>query len=166
MLPPPHAVELLLEMEQFAPLILEPCCGAGHISKVLEAHGHQVISQDLYDHGYGTSGCDFLANNGIQALAGDIVTNPPYKYAREFVEKALAILAPGYKCAMFLKLTFLEGKGRKSLFDTMQLRTVYISRSRLNCGMNGEFQGTSAVAYGWFVWEKGYRGDPVIKWFN
>ena len=26
--------------------------------------------------------------------------------------------------------------------------------------------GGSAVAYAWFVWEKGYRGDTVVKWFN
>ena len=165
---PPQAVEQLLELEEFAHLILEPCCGEGHISKVLLAHGHDVISQDLYDYGYGTPGCDFLTpdNTGIQALAGDIITNPPYKYAREFVEKALRVVAPGYKVAMFLKLTFLEGKGRQSLFDTMQLKTVYVSRSRINCGLNGQFSGTSAVAYGWFVWQRGYHGDPVIRWFN
>lgn len=163
---PPQAVEQLLELEEFSPLILEPCCGAGHISRVLEAHGHNVISQDLYDHSYGTSGCDFLGDTGFKAIAGDIITNPPYKFAREFVEKSLSILAPGYKCAMFLKLTFLEGKGRRPLFDTQQLKTVYVSRSRLTCGKDGVFVGTSAVAYAWFVWQKGYHGDPVIKWFN
>ena len=24
----------------------------------------------------------------------------------------------------------------------------------------------SAIAYAWDVWEKGFTGDPVIKWFN
>lgn len=24
----------------------------------------------------------------------------------------------------------------------------------------------SAIAYAWYVWEKGFTGDPVIKWFN
>ena len=23
-----------------------------------------------------------------------------------------------------------------------------------------------AIAYAWYVWEKGYCGDPVIKWIN
>lgn len=34
--------------------------------------------------------------------------------------------------------------------------------------MNGDFQSitSSAVAYAWFVWEKGFTGDPVIKWIN
>ena len=24
----------------------------------------------------------------------------------------------------------------------------------------------SAIAYAWYVWEKGFTSDPVIKWFN
>lgn len=38
----PKAVELLLELEPFAPVIWEPACGEGHISKVLQAHGHEI----------------------------------------------------------------------------------------------------------------------------
>ena len=26
--------------------------------------------------------------------------------------------------------------------------------------------GGSAVAYAWYIWEKGYKGDTVLKWFN
>jgi hypothetical protein len=34
--------------------------------------------------------------------------------------------------------------------------------------MNGDFDsiGSSATAYAWFVWEKGYKGYPEIRWFN
>lgn len=33
---------------------------------------------------------------------------------------------------------------------------------------NGDFDSisSSAVAYAWYVWEKGYTGDTVLKWFN
>lgn len=24
----------------------------------------------------------------------------------------------------------------------------------------------NAIAYAWYVWEKGFTGDPIIKWFN
>ena len=34
----------------------------------------------------------------------------------QFVEKALSIIPEGKKVAMFLKLTFLEGKARRALF--------------------------------------------------
>ena len=49
----PKAVEMLLELEQFSPVIWEPACGEGHISKVLQAHGYQVISTDLVYRGFG-----------------------------------------------------------------------------------------------------------------
>ena len=26
--------------------------------------------------------------------------------------------------------------------------------------------GGSAVAYAWYIWEKGYTGETVVKWFN
>ncbi len=69
---------------------------------------------------------------------------------------------------MFLKLQFLEGKGRKVLFDRMELKTVYVSRSRIICAKNGNFESvtSSAVAYAWFQFQKGYKGNPVIRWIN
>ena len=46
-----------------------------------------------------------------------IVTNPPYKFAKEFVLHALHIVPPGGLVCMFLKTTFAEGSGRyKELF--------------------------------------------------
>jgi hypothetical protein len=75
---------------------------------------------------------------------------------------------PGRKVAMFLKLQFLEGKSRKQFFLHNPPKVVYVSSSRLICAMNGEFSKypSSAVAYAWFVWEKGFQGDPIIKWIN
>lgn len=72
---------------------------------------------------------------------------------------------------MFLKLTFLESKKRRELFDKYPPKTIYVSSSRLQCAKNGEFEkykngvGT-AIAYAWLVWEKGYKGEPVVRWFN
>ena len=77
----------------------------------------------------------------------------------------------GKKVAMFLKVQFLEGKERKQLFREHPPRTVYVSSSRIMCAKNGEFErmkagGGSAVAYAWFVWEKGYKGDTIVRWIN
>ena len=110
----PAATDWLCQLEQFSPNILEPACGEGHISKELIKAGYNVTSRDLIDRGYGEQ-ADFLAIDN-QEWQGDIVTNPPYKYAQEFVEKALFIIPDGHKVAMFLKLTFLEGQGRRQLF--------------------------------------------------
>ncbi len=164
----PSATEWLCKLEDFrGGKILEPSCGEGHISKVLIKHGYDVTSRDLIDRGFGQGGADFLAIDNLE-WQGHIVTNPPYKYAQEFVEKALQITPNGYKVAMFLKLTFLEGKGRRHLFQTQPPIRVWVSSSRLQCAMNGNFEKTkgSATAYAWFIWEKGHRGDTVVKWFN
>ena len=161
----PLAVELLLQHEIFARDIWEPACGQGHISGVLQANGYKVFSSDLIYRGYGSGGVDFLKAEDC-GLQMDIITNPPYKYAAEFVNKALDVVARGQKVAMFLKLTFLEGQNRRALFRMNPPRTVYVSSARMECGKNGKFTGTSAVAYAWFVWVKGYSGPTELKWIN
>lgn len=110
----PAATDWLCRIESFGGPILEPSCGEGHISKRLMAHGYEVVSRDLADRGFGEV-ADFLSPDNVH-WDGDIVTNPPYSFAREFVEKSLAIIPTGRKVAMFLKLTFLEGKGRAEMF--------------------------------------------------
>lgn len=160
----PKAVELLLEKEKFSQKIWEPACGEGHMSKVLMEHGYDVVSTDLTDRGFGIGGVDFLECE--QKFDGDIVTNPPYKYAKQFVETALRLVHEGGKVAMFLKLTFLEGQGRRELFRNHPPQSVYVSSARLECGKNGRFTGVLAVAYCWVVWQKGHSGPPLLKWIN
>ena len=112
----PAATVWLCKIEQFGGPILEPSCGEGHISRQLQKAGYEVVSRDLADRGFGEV-ADFLSPENKE-WAGDIVTNPPYSFAQEFVEKSLAIIPEGRKVAMFLKLTFLEGKRRARLFET------------------------------------------------
>lgn len=164
----PKAMELLLEEEKFSSIIWECACGEGHLSKVLKRHGYQVISTDLVDRGYGEEKPMNFLTETFENFEGDIITNPPYKYAIEFVKRAIDSIQTGRKVAMFLKLQFLEGKSRKNFFLENPPKVVYVSSSRLNCAKNGDFEKykSSAVAYAWFVWVKGYKGDPVIKWIN
>lgn len=168
----PKAVEILLENEKFCPYVWECACGEGHISEVLKKAGYKVKSSDLIDRGYnGTEILDFLnvKKADIQNdFSRDIITNPPYKFAKEFVEHSLDISMDSTKIAMFLKLTFLEGKARRKMFEKYPPKTIYVFSSRVKCAKNGDFEslGGSAVCYAWFVWEKGFKGDPIIKWIN
>lgn len=166
----PRAAEMLLKLETFSNNIWEPACGAGHLSQVFEKAGYDVKSTDLIDRGYGRGGVDFLSIEN-QEWNGAIITNPPYIYAKEFIYKALDIIPEGNKVAMFLKVQFMEGKGRKRLFEDNPPKTVWVSSSRLNCAKNAEFEGLrisggSAVAYAWYVWVKGFKGVTGLKWFN
>ena len=168
----PKAVELLLAEETFSSTIWECACGEGHISKTLEKAGYSVISTDLIYRGFGyPASVNFLSNKNEGCFSGDIITNPPYKYALEFVQQAIKVVVPHNKVAMLLKLTFLEGKKRKDFFRNNPPKTVYVSSSRILCAKNGNFEemknnGGSAIAFAWYVWEKGYLGDSVIKWIN
>lgn len=163
----PAATDWLTRLERFEGPILEPSCGEGHISERLKAAGYEVVSRDLAYRGYGEGGRDFLVED-FEPWDGDIVTNPPYAFATEFVERSLEMIPTGRKVAMFLKLTFLEGRRRYDLFKSTPPIRVWVSSSRLKCAMNGDFENTggSATAYAWFVWEKGFQGYPEIRWFN
>lgn len=165
----PKAIELLLEKEQFSPVVWENAVGEGHLAEVLKQHGYKVKCSDIIDRGYpNTHILDFLNFNPNKELDLDIITNPPYKYAKQFVEKALQCVSTGHKVAMFLKLQFLESKERKKFFEVAPPKFVYVASGRLICAMNGGFEKypSSAIAYAWFVWEKGYQGDPLIRWIN
>lgn len=110
----PIAMELLLNEETFNKTIWECACGEGHLSKVLEKHGFEVISTDLVYRGYGDNEPLNFLEETLEDFHGDIITNPPYKYALQFAEKAIESIDEGNKVAMFLKLQFLEGKSRKN----------------------------------------------------
>ena len=171
----PPAVEALLSRENFNHKVWEPACGEGHICKVLEKFGYEVSATDLIDRGYGACSVDFLSDEAIDFMLnngkfnGDIITNPPYKFAQEFVVRALELVNTNSKVAMFLKTTFLEGGKRyRELFSKYPPKEVYVFSQRIPCAKNGDFNKNEgkgkAVSYSWFVWKKGYTGKPNINW--
>jgi hypothetical protein len=158
---PPEAVYALLGVESFWGKIWEPACGKGAISEVLKAEGHDVYSTDIVDRGYGDNFADFL---GSYYPANSIVTNPPYNLAEKFVVHALNQSRD--KVAMLLKLSFLEGQKRKILFETTPPKKVWVFSKRLSMYGDGKDKDRNSgmIAFAWFVWEHGYRGDTTIGW--
>lgn len=165
----PKALEMLLDLEKFNTKVWECACGEHHLVNVLENRGYEVKASDILDRlGDGrTEIIDFLQYN--DKFNGDIITNPPYKHAKEFVEKALEIIPEGNKIAMLLKLTFLETKSRRKIFNNHPPKIIYVPSGRVNCAKNGDFitySSNSSICYAWFIWEKGFKGEPVVRWFN
>ena len=140
----------------------EPSCG--NIAKVLVENGHIVDAFDLVDRGYGYQK-DFLSDNSI--IDGDVVMNPPYKEAQEHIEHAMSKLKEGAKLCALLKIQFVESLKRKKLFDAYPVKYIYVFRKRTNCYRNDDRTlGGSAVCYCWYVWEKGFKGDTVLRWID
>lgn len=139
----PIAIDKLLEVERPHHFIWECACGGGHLSERLTEYGYDVFSSDIRDRGYSKQNLvlDFLKQEGrLFPFKHDILTNPPYKYATEFVLKALELLHSSCKCYMFLKLTFLEGKRRYAeIFRRTAPKSVYVFSERVLCAKNAEF---------------------------
>lgn len=188
----PEAAEWFLKIEPEITNIWECFCGEGHLAKVFNEAGKLKAVSDLIDRGYYPEGIntkyplDFFKFD--KKWKGDIVSNPPYKYALESIQHALDLINEGHYVAMFMKITFLEGKNRKKFFEETPPIRVHVSSSRIPCAINGQFtqpkkdkagnivldkegnpvmeKNSSAACYAWFVWQKGYKGDTVIRWFN
>lgn len=162
----PKAIEDLLKYESFDKNVWECAVGKGHLAKVLKDKGFNVKASDIINRGYeDTKIMDFIKEK--HKFNGDIITNPPYRFCSEFILNALDSIPNGHKVAMFLKLTTLEGQKRyEEIYSKYPPKVVYVYVKRIQCGKNGEFDGSSAVCYAWFVWVKGDYKRTEIKWIN
>jgi hypothetical protein len=165
---PPVAVEALLRAEKLPLRIWEPACGPGAIVRVLRAAGHEVIASDLVDYGcpLSTSRIDFLLERRVPLNAEMILTNPPYKLARQFVEHAIE-LCP--LVVMLLRLEFLESERRSDILEDHGLARIHLFRKRLPMMHRSTWQGRKAnsrIAFAWFVWSRDHKGPPTLHRFS
>ena len=132
--------------------------------------------------------CVTLEKNGFMVVRRNNKVSISGNSAITWVEHCLDLVQEGRYVALFMKITFLEGKGRKKFFEDNPPIRVWVSSSRIPCAKNGEFEKpkkdkngnvvlnekgepvmvkeSSAACYCWFIWQKGYKGDTVVKWFN
>lgn len=160
------STKALLDVEEIIYPALEPSCGEGHISKLLNEF--RTKSFDLVDRGYGNTGYDFLKTEFVGEY-NTVITNPPFNLFQEFVERALQIA--NKKVIMFGKLQALEGQKRGTFLQSTPLKIVYVFKKRQQPMRNGKATDektgkkmSSTMAFAWYVWEIGYKGDPIIKW--
>lgn len=153
----------------------EPACGYLHLSCRLKDYGYNVVSSDLVKRNDYCIKLDFLQSTKMLENSEDIITNPPFKLASDFVKKSMELLNYGRLAVFLLKIQFLETETRAELFKNCGLKYVGVFSSRICCAMNGEFDkyfkqdkitgqyrgGTQC--YAWFVFQKGYNGEPVLK---
>lgn len=179
----PVAVEKLLHQYSInGTEVLEPCIGNGNIANALRTFYNNTLNitgVDIVDRGYpGTIVQDFLTwetDNKYDC----IITNPPFSLAKEFVEKGMTLLNEGVieedgypngQLIMFLKIQFLEGEKRKELFDRYPPKYIYVFRNRMATWNNGQpldpsgKRWATTMCHAWFVWEKGSKTEPVIRW--
>ena len=165
---PACAVHTLLALEKFSSEILEPSCGKGAISRVLEAAGYEVELRDLIDrgattrHGECASVEDFLSSKK-GGCKKDIVTNPPFGIANQFIAHALREYRPA-KMAMLLNLNFMcgyEDPDRVFVMEECPPARIYVFTKRLPMMHRDGYEGKKAGSQmntAWFIWEKSRNG--------
>lgn len=158
---PSWATYALIDNEKFSGDIWECACGDGAMSSVLARTGQSVESSDLYDRGFGEPGIDF---RGTRRSATNIVTNPPFNAAEQFVHTALQ--ASSKKFALLLRLAFLEGaKRQSSIFFKAPPSKVWVFSERITFYPKGaKRKGSGTTAYAWFVWDKDHIGGTELRW--
>lgn len=163
----PSVTEDLLRVEKFSHEVLEPFCGGGFMADVIEAHGHAVERYDIVDRGINKV-ADFTK---LELPTGtyDVITNPPYdRHTIDHILKCIRIC--NSKVAMLLPLHYLTSKGRyNSLYKPFPPARIWVYQNRILFARNGDFDtykdaGTDTKVYAWFVWERGYQGEPILKW--
>lgn len=162
----PTAITRLLEKHQIPRMpIWEIMAGEGNLEKPLEAAGYSVITSDIVERREKLDYVeDFFTTTELRAPI--ILTNPAYSIAMETVLHSVELGAE--YIYMFLKTTFLEGQKRyEQLFSLYPPKEIWVFSGREQCAINNderEFQKSSAASYSWFIWEKGFRGNPTVHW--
>lgn len=170
---PYDSTKALLNNVEFTGNFLEPCVGGGHIVEVIKQYypNEDIFYMDIVDRGYEDTLVDnFLEHDFKGQKFDNIITNPPYSSAQEFLEKSMEIINENGKVAMFLKIQFLEGVKRKDMFKKYPPKYIYVFTKRQNPWRNGsavDEKGkpwSSTMCFSWFVWEEGFKGEPVVRW--
>lgn len=155
------------------PNIWECAVGSGNLAEVLKERGYWVVCSDLKNSGYGRIGMlnrDFLKMTDDftrRYCIGVILTNPPYSLANEFILHALEILPENGLYIALMNISYLAGKARyEQIYRYGTLREVYVFAHRINCWKNNnpDIQHGSPCNYAWYVFQKGYAGQPTLYW--
>jgi len=165
---PPWATRALMEhvlrKEKVDELsCLEPACNKGHMSKVLKDYFQKVESSDVHDYGYG-SVKNFLVDSYKKNSFDWVITNPPFRLAEDFLNKATEVASTGV--ALLARTVFLESVGRYErifsdnppAFFAQFTERVPMVKGRL------DKKASTATGYAWFVWKFKDKGQPQLLW--
>lgn len=148
--------------------IWEPACGGGNLSEVLTSRGYDVFNTDIEDRGYKNQHLTKDFFEFTNKFNGDILTNPPFSLAEKMIEHSLELIDYGRYVVMFARIQLLEGTKRyNDLFSKKELKYVYVFSARAKTAMGGNFdkyKAAPAQCHAWFVFQKGYLGEPILRW--
>ncbi|QDC37120.1 methyltransferase [Sphingobium fuliginis] len=139
----------------------EPAANRGHMVRPLREYFASVEASDVHDYGAGFPVEDYLF--GPNPDVDWTITNPPFRLAEQFIEKASMTSRHGF--AFLVRAAFLESVGRyEGIFSrnppsyVLQFtERVVMHKGKLSAN------GSTATAYAWLVWVEG-EDDTRLRW--
>jgi hypothetical protein len=166
---PPEAVASLLHIERghLPRFLWEPAAGDGAIVRPLREAGYQVTASDIADYGLDDcrTGVNYLTAKALPDVGG-IVTNPPYKLAVRFAQKAMREVP---YLALLLRTNFLESTNRLPFFREHEPARIWIASRRLPMMHRHGWTGPRApsnTCFAWFIWDKAAAHKRIVDWFD
>lgn len=139
---PPEAIEPVIPLLSTFKKIWDPASGKGHITQILQKHGHDVLETDVSM----ASEHDFLVYK--QTTPYDcIVCNPPFSLKRPFLERCFELKKP---FMMLVPLNMLETVGGREILKTNEFSIVF-PRRNINY-INAKDPDRKSVAFFYSVW--------------
>lgn len=169
---PRWAVDLFLDREEIPGPAWDPACGSGTIPKACRERFIETGASDAADRGFGLVH-DFLGMEPMprwRLPIASIITNPPYKLAQQFVEKALTIATR--KVAVLVQSKFPYSQGRHALFTRNPCSAIYFLSDRPSMPpgemlLAGDVKAEGGkMDYCWIVFDKLHRGAPAAHWLR
>lgn len=155
---PPWATRALLEhvlsdVDFQSKSCLEPACGRGYMSRPLSERFRSVTSSDAFDYGFGETR-DFLRTPHSAQSVDWVITNPPFRLAQDFIERALSVARDGV--AMLARTVFLESVGRYEGLFRERPPAVFAQFTERVPMVKGrvDAKASTATGYAWFVWRR------------
>lgn len=149
---------LVPHLPQIAGTVWEPAAASGKIVRALTERGYAVDGTDIS----GEPSIDFLGCGACHCPA--IITNPPYVHAREFIQKALALMVPNHGLvAMLLRTDFDHAKTRQHLFSEHRaFAKKIVLTKRIKWFEDSE--GQPSFNHAWFIWDWRHSGPPTLAY--
>lgn len=141
---------------------LEPACGRGHMAKPLAEYFKTVEAYDAFPYGFAPIR-DFL-RFPYEARSHDwVITNPPFRLAEEFIDRALTVARLGV--AVLARTVFLESVGRYESIFKKNPPSIFAQFSERVPMIKGRVdrRASTATGYAWFVWDY-ERTEPRLTW--
>ena len=161
---PAWCSERLFAFEPFAGLIWDPAAGSGTIPRAARAAGLSNFATDIVDHGCGPHQ-DFLIAPA-PAEVFNVVTNPPFRLARAFVERALTLGA--VKTAIIFPTARLNAA---RWLKPLPLAKIYLLTPRPSMPpgeviARGGKPGGGKTDFCWLLLDRTHSGSPTMWWLH